>query len=58
MIRSAKTKTVDKDTLRYQSTFTLPQDANLEDYSLIVPFESLSRNDKPVKMKPVEINLK
>ncbi|WRP07645.1 DUF4179 domain-containing protein [Rossellomorea aquimaris] len=58
MIRSATTKTVDKDTLRYQSTFTLPQDANLEDYSLIVPFETLSRNDKPVKMKPFEINLK
>lgn len=58
MIRSAKTKTVDRDTLRYQSTFTLPQDASLEDYSLIVPFETLSRNDKPVKMKPFEINLK
>ncbi|RBP03009.1 DUF4179 domain-containing protein [Rossellomorea aquimaris] len=58
MVRSNKTKTVDKDTLRYQSTFTLPQDANLEDYSLIVPFATLSSNDKPIEMKPFEINLK
>jgi Domain of unknown function (DUF4179) len=57
MIRSAKTKTVDKDTLRYQSTFTLPLDAHLEDYSLIVPFESLSMNDKPINLKPLEIKL-
>ncbi|MGM0852883.1 MAG: DUF4179 domain-containing protein [Bacillota bacterium] len=57
MLRSAKTKTVDKDTLRFQSTFALPQDANLEDYSLIVPFETLSMNDKPVNLKPFEIKL-
>ncbi|WP_044338921.1 DUF4179 domain-containing protein [Rossellomorea aquimaris] len=58
MVRSATTKTVDKDTLRFQSTFALPQDTNLEDYSLIVPFETLSMNDRPVKMKPFTINLK
>ncbi|MGM0751534.1 MAG: DUF4179 domain-containing protein [Bacillota bacterium] len=58
MVRSAATKTMDKENHRYQSTFTLPQGANLEDYSLIVPFGTLSRNDKPVKMKPFEIKLK
>ncbi|MGM0866483.1 MAG: DUF4179 domain-containing protein [Bacillota bacterium] len=57
MIRSDSTKTVDKDTLRYQSTFALPQGANLEDYSLIVPFETLSMNDKPINLKPFEIKL-
>ncbi|MGM0840007.1 MAG: DUF4179 domain-containing protein [Bacillota bacterium] len=58
MIRSADTKTVDRDALRFQSTFTLPKDAGLEDYSLIVPFETLSCNDKPIEMKPFEIKLK
>jgi hypothetical protein len=57
MIRSDTTKTVDMDTLRFQTTYALPQDANLEDYSLIVPFETLSMNDKPVKLKPFEIKL-
>ncbi|PFA63135.1 hypothetical protein CN378_19100 [Bacillus sp. AFS015802] len=58
MIRSTDTKTVDKAALRYQSTFALPEGANLDDYSLVVPFESLSRNDKPIEMKPFEIKLK
>ncbi|MGG1631755.1 DUF4179 domain-containing protein [Rossellomorea sp. NRS-1567] len=58
MIRSAHTKTVDRDGLRFRSTFTLPKDASLEDYSLIVPFATLSSNDKPIEMKPFEIKLK
>ena len=58
MIRSADTKTVDRDDLRFQSTFTLSKDAGLEDYSLIVPFATLSSNDKPIEMKPFEIKLK
>ncbi|MBW3112230.1 DUF4179 domain-containing protein [Bacillus sp. MCCB 382] len=58
MIRSTDTKTIDKAALRYQITFDLPKDADLDDYSLIVPFESLSRNDKPIEMAPFEIKLK
>lgn len=58
MIRSDKTKSVDKKTLHFQSTFSLPRDAGLDDFSLIVPFETLSLNDRPVKMKHFEIKLK
>jgi hypothetical protein len=57
MIRSDTTKTVEKNTLRFQTTYALPQGANLEDYSLIVPFETLSMNDKPINLKPFEIKL-
>ncbi|MFI8575530.1 DUF4179 domain-containing protein [Rossellomorea aquimaris] len=58
MIRSADMKTVERDGLRFQSTFILSKDADLEDYSLIVPFATLSSNDKPIEMKPFEIKLK
>ncbi|TMU85099.1 DUF4179 domain-containing protein [Bacillus sp. BHET2] len=57
MIRSEKTKSVDKDTLHFQTTFTISQDNRIEDYSLIVPFATLSMNDAPIKMKPFEIKL-
>ncbi|MFI8684954.1 DUF4179 domain-containing protein [Rossellomorea sp. NPDC077527] len=58
MIRSAETKSVNQDTFHFQSTFELPRGARLKDYSLIAPFENLSRNDKPIEMKPLKIELK
>ncbi|PKH12198.1 hypothetical protein [Planomicrobium sp. MB-3u-38] len=41
---------------RYQTTFTVPENFNLDDYSLMVPFGTLSSN-QPIEMAPIKIDL-
>ncbi|MGP4081200.1 DUF4179 domain-containing protein [Pseudalkalibacillus sp. R45] len=57
-IRSNNTKVLNKDDMRYQSSFNIGENTDIREYSLLVPFPTLSLNDKPVKLNPLKINLK
>ncbi|WNB91698.1 DUF4179 domain-containing protein [Bacillus sp. NEB1478] len=59
LILGNKGKLVDEDTLRFQSTFKIDgvKDFNLNDYSLMVPFEIFSLNDE-IPIDPIKVELK
>ncbi len=57
-ILSNEAKLIDRTNLHFQSIFTINTDEfDKNEYSLMVPFGTLSRN-KPIKMEPLEIELK
>ncbi|MGE6256910.1 DUF4179 domain-containing protein [Heyndrickxia sporothermodurans] len=53
-IRNKQTNVIDKESMHYQSVFSINDSS--QDYSIIVPFGTLSRNE-PIKMKPLKIDL-
>ncbi|MCG3417670.1 DUF4179 domain-containing protein [Oceanobacillus jordanicus] len=55
-IRSVKTELINNESLQFQSSFPVDAALTMSDYSLIVPFGTLSSN-QPIKMDPLEINL-
>ncbi|WP_261129853.1 DUF4179 domain-containing protein [Bacillus sp. Marseille-Q3570] len=57
-IRSYNIKVRNKDDMRYQSTFHIGENTDIREYSLLVPFPTLSLNDKPVTLDPLKIDLK
>ncbi|MEK5382824.1 DUF4179 domain-containing protein [Niallia sp. FSL W8-0635] len=57
-ILSNEAKLIDRTNLHFQSIFTINTDEfDKNEYSLMVPFGTLSSN-KPIKMEPLEIELK
>ncbi|WP_153727864.1 DUF4179 domain-containing protein [Salinibacillus xinjiangensis] len=58
-IRSDQAKIQEDGELHYQSTFDIkdPKTFNYEDYSIVVPFGTISANEEPVKMKPIKVEL-
>ncbi len=55
-IQGVAEKQASEELYRYQSTFTVDEDFNLADYSLMVPFGTLSSN-QPIEMAPIKIDL-
>ena len=55
-IQGVAAKQVSDKPYRYQTTFTVPENFNLDDYSLMVPFGTLSSN-QPIEMAPIKIDL-
>lgn len=57
-IHSIETKEINFDHLHFQTRFNIenPDKFNIKDYSLMVPFGTLSSN-KPIKMEPIEIEV-
>lgn len=53
-------KSMDDNHYHYQSTFNLKnlKKFDYRDYSLVVPFGTLSANDKPIKMESIKVELK
>ncbi|MFZ3579093.1 DUF4179 domain-containing protein [Virgibacillus sp. DJP39] len=60
MVRSEQTKLIDKKTLHFQSNFVMKDidEISYKDFSLMVPFGTLSLNDKDIKMDPIKVDLK
>ncbi|WP_159462096.1 DUF4179 domain-containing protein [Salirhabdus sp. Marseille-P4669] len=56
---SNEAKILEDGSLHYQSTFELKNDEsfNYRDYSLVVPFGTLSANEEPIKMKSIQVEL-
>lgn len=59
MIRSDQAKLLEDDSLHYQSVFNIknPKAFDYSDYSIVVPFGTLSANDKRIEMEPIKIEL-
>ncbi|SEQ38175.1 protein of unknown function [Virgibacillus subterraneus] len=59
-IRSNTAKLKDEERLHFKSTYTIenPGQFNIRDYSIMVPFGTLSANDNHIKMDPIKIDLK
>ncbi len=55
-IQGVATKQASDGPYRYQTTFTVPENFNPGDYSLMVPFGTLSSN-QPIEMAPIKIDL-
>lgn len=57
-MRSDQAKLINADELHFQSTFIIEnlEGLNTNDYSLMVPFGTLSSND-PIKLEPIKIDL-
>ncbi|RLQ90068.1 DUF4179 domain-containing protein [Planomicrobium sp. Y74] len=55
-IQGEAAKQANDEPYRYQSTFTVDKDFNLDDYSLMVPFGTLSSN-QPIEMAPIKVDL-
>ena len=58
-IRGEQAKLIDKKTLHFQSSFDIENADKLsyKDFSLMVPFGTLSSNDKHIKMDPIKIEV-
>ncbi|QDP41128.1 DUF4179 domain-containing protein [Radiobacillus deserti] len=58
-IRSDQARLINQNTLHYQSTFHVKdkQQFKIEDYSVVVPFGTLSANEEPIQMDPIRIEL-
>ncbi|MGP4106484.1 DUF4179 domain-containing protein [Virgibacillus sp. L01] len=59
-IRSKTAKIIAEKKLHFKSTYTIenPDEFNIRDFSIMVPFGTLSANDEPIKMDPIKIDLK
>lgn len=55
-IQGVAEKQASEEPYRYQSAFTVEEGFNLDDYSLMVPFGTLSSN-QPIEMAPIKIDL-
>ncbi|WP_229683133.1 DUF4179 domain-containing protein [Virgibacillus oceani] len=57
--RSDQAKLKDEGSLHYQSIFNIknPEKFNYKDYSIVVPFRTLSANEKPIQMEPIKVEL-
>jgi hypothetical protein len=56
-VRSTSVKVLGNGPFHYQSTFTIAEKIDVSDYSITVPFGTLSANS-PIKMEPIKVNLK
>ncbi|QTN01008.1 DUF4179 domain-containing protein [Sediminibacillus dalangtanensis] len=59
-IRSDQATVLDENSLHFQSIYTIenPAEFDFKNYSLLVPFATLSANEKPIKMEPIKVDLK
>ena len=55
-IQGVASKQASDESYHYQSAFTVGEDFNLDDYSLMVPFGTLSSN-QPIEMTPIKVDL-
>lgn len=58
-IRSNTAEIIDEESLHFKSTYTIenPDEFDIRDHSIMVPFGTLSANDDPIKMNPIKIDL-
>lgn len=56
-VRSTSVEVLGEGQIRYLSTFTIVEEFDVRDYSLTVPFGTLSANS-PIKMEPIKVDLK
>lgn len=57
--RSDQAKLLDDGSLHYKSIFNIkkPDKFDYRDYSIVVPFGTLSANEEPIEMEPIKVEL-